>query len=129
MSYIPKYILKRMIPNDAVKEVAGGIEISIVNVISPISIDEIPDNLLEYLELEADGTKMDNDLKKKIKITYNDKAYSIENAKELVGLTIPVGAALKIFAPAPFKKGEKHKVCVTIKTNNPMTIEVEREVV
>jgi hypothetical protein len=128
MSYIPKYILKRMIPKDAVKAVDGGIEISAINVISPIGIDEIPDNITDYLEVEVDGVKVSDAQKKAIKVILNEKAYTIDNAKNLVGMTIAVGESIKIFAPVVLEKGSTHKVNVIIKTNNPINVEVEREV-
>jgi hypothetical protein len=128
MSYIPKYILKRMIPKDAVKAVPGGVEITAVNVISPISIDEIPDNLLDYLEVEVDGTALSMDKKKELKVILDDKEYNPANAKELMGHTIAVGSTIKIFAPIVLEKGTTHKVNVLIKTNNPINVEVEREI-
>jgi hypothetical protein len=128
MSYIPKYILKRMIPKDAVKAVAGGVEITAVNVISPISVDEVPDDVINYLEVEMDGVKISENQKKGLKIFVAEKEYNLANAKDLVGQTIPVGATIKIFAPVVLEKGSTHKVNVVIKTNNPINIEVEREV-
>ena len=117
-----------MIPNDAVKAMNNGIEITAVNVISPIAIDEIPDNITNYLEVEIDGNKISDDQKKGIEVSIGDKKYNIKNAKQLVGTTVAVGASIKIFAPVKLEKGSKHKVNVIIKTNNPINIEVEREI-
>jgi hypothetical protein len=128
MSYIPKYILKRMIPADAVKAVAGGAELSIVNVISPISVDEVPENVLDYLEIKLDGKALAKAEMAKIKLTIGTKTYNMQNAKEFQGQTVAVGAAIKIFAPLAVKKGETHTIDVTIKTNNPISINVERVV-
>jgi len=117
-----------MIPKDAVKAVAGGVEITAVNVISPISVDEVPDDVINYLEVEMDGVKISENQKKGLKIFVAEKEYNLANAKDLVGQTIPVGATIKIFAPVVLEKGSTHKVNVVIKTNNPINIEVEREV-
>jgi hypothetical protein len=52
MSYIPKYILKRMLPADCVKSIEDGIEITFLNVLSPITIEQIPNNVLDYFGSE-----------------------------------------------------------------------------
>lgn len=119
-----------MIPQDAVKAVDGGIELTIVNVISPISIDEIPDNVLDYLGAKIDGTEVSKDVLKGLKLSSGDKTFSLANVKEMVGITVPVGATIKIFLPlTTIKKGETHNIEVTIKTNNPINIAAERTVV
>ena len=129
MSYIPKYILKRMFPNDAFKAVEGGIEMTAVNVISPISIDEMPDDVLNYVELLIDGQALSKDIMAKTKITVENKTYTIENAKEFVGQTIPVGGTIKVFCPVTnIKAGEEHEMKLTIKLDNPFQIEVKRTV-
>ena len=132
MSYIPKYILKRMLPPDCVKEVKGGIEISVINVLSPLSIDEIPadyKNYLDYLELVVDGKPVPNEKKAGIKIVYNDKSYGMDNLTEAIGQTIPVGGSLKLFAPLDWlKKGEKHQIDINVKLDNPISIQIEREI-
>jgi hypothetical protein len=129
MSYIPKYILKRMIPQDAVKAVKGGIEMTIVNVISPISIDEMPENVLDYIGAKIDSAELSKDVLKGIKLSTAEKTFSLANIKELVGVTVPVGATIKIFLPATnLKKGETHTIDVTIKTNNPINIAAERTI-
>ena len=42
MSYVPKYVLKRMIPNDAVKLVGDSVEVTLINLIMEIPASEIP---------------------------------------------------------------------------------------
>jgi hypothetical protein len=130
MSYIPKYILKRMLPADCCKAVAGGVEITMVNVISPISIDEVPDNVLDYVDVKVDGKALDTATKSKVAIEFEGQKYTLGNAKAVAGKTIPVGGTLKVFAPVSgLKKGETHKVEVIIKLDNPIQIEVERTLV
>jgi hypothetical protein len=133
MSYIPKYILKRMIPQDAVKIDGDNIIVEMTNVISPISIDEAPDNVLDYFELKIDGnihidgTKPDEG--KHLKVEWEGKIFTIDNFKEAVGLTLPVGGKLKfIFRNPNLKSGGTHKFNVTIRTNNPVNIEFERTI-
>lgn len=133
MSYIPKYILKRMIPQDAVKIENDEIVVEMTNVISPISIDEVPENVLEYIELKVDGNVIVDGSKpemgKTLKITWEDKVFTIDNFKSAVGMTLPVGGKLKIAFKNPgLASGSTHKFEVTIKTNNPINIEFERTV-
>ncbi len=133
MSYIPKYILKRMIPMDACKEVEGGVEISIVNVISPLSIDDIPADLdpLEYLEVKIDGEAIPRDDLAKLKITSPDEGITItmDNIQDALGKTVPVGGKLVIYFPTDkLKKGEEHEVDLTIKTDNPINVKITRTI-
>lgn len=130
MSYIPKYILKRMLPKDCVKAVGdGGVEITMVNVISPISIDEVPENVLDYVEVKIDDEPLPKDKMANIEIKFDDDVYTLNNAQDALGKTIPVGGKLTITVPeVGLKAGDKHKVDVTIKTDNPINIGVERKV-
>jgi hypothetical protein len=134
MSYIPKYILKRMIPKDAVKLVGNDLELTMVNVISPISIDEVPDDLLNYLEVKIDNEVVlgadKKDAANGLKIKWEDKTFTMANVKEAVGLTLPVGGNLVVIIPNTknLAKGSTHKFEVVIKANNPINVEFEREV-
>lgn len=128
MSYIPKYILKRMLTKDCLKLEGDMIVIEVINVISPISIDEIPEDVLNYLEVKVDGNVLP-DLSG-LRLSAQGKEFSLSNIKEAVGLTLPVGEKLIIKMPNTpgVKKGETHTVDVTIKANNPISITAEREV-
>lgn len=128
MSYIPKYILKRMLPKDCVKSVEGGIEITFLNVISPITIEEIPDNALDYLVVSIDGEEISDDAKKGIEIEMDGETATVDNLKEYIGRTIPVGGKLQINVPVEVPAGEKHDFDITIKTDNPFNIKVSRKV-
>lgn len=131
MSYIPKYILKRMIPQDAMKAAEGGVEITLTNVISPLSVDEIPAGIdpLEYLEVKMDGEEISAEELKGLKLTFEDTTIGIDNIEDALGKTIPVGGQLKIFFPTDkISAGEEHEVEVTIKTDNPINIKVSRTV-
>jgi hypothetical protein len=134
MSYIPKYILKRMIPKDAVKLIGDNLEITMVNVISPISIDEVPDDLLNYLELKVDNEVVmgagNEGVGSGLQIKAEGKVFTLKNVKEAVGLTLPVGGTLTVVMPnvKKLEKGSTHSFEVTIKTNNPVNVQFEREV-
>lgn len=133
MSYIPKYILKRMIPADAVKLVGSNIEITMVNVISPISIDEVPDDLLNFIEVKIDGDVVlgadKKDLGKDLQIKAENKVYTLTNVKEAQGMTLPVGGTLVVVLPNSknLAKDSTHNFEVTIKTNNPINVAFERK--
>ncbi len=128
MSYIPKYILKRMIPKEGVRKVEGGVNIEVINVISPISIDEIPsDDLMNYVEVSVDGKMVEKEIVRKTKLIYQGKTYGVEDLRKLIGTTIPVGDKINIFIPLDLAPGKEYDVSVTIKTNNPITIQVQRE--
>ena len=131
MSYIPKYILKRMVPKDAVKKVENGIEIHMVNVISPLSIDDgIPDDAENHVNFKVNGEDLSPELKKQITFTLEGgDSYSIENAKEFEGVVIPVGGKLVISAPVTnVEAGETHEFEVVIHTDNPFQVKIKREV-
>jgi len=128
MSYIPKYILKRMLPEDCVKATADGFTITMTNVISPLTVEEIPPNAIDYLEFKLNDVEVSADVKKGIKITAGDKTVGINNLQDALGATIPVGGILAISVPQKVEKGQKYKFTVTIKANNPINIEVERTV-
>jgi hypothetical protein len=128
MSYVPKYILKRMLPPDCIKSVSGGIEITFLNVLSPISIEQIPDNALDYLEFKIDGKEVKGDVKSKIKITMDKEVATISNMKNYIGRTIPVGGKLGINIPQPLEKGKEYDFEIIIKTEHPFNVKVQRVV-
>ncbi len=122
MSYIPKYIMKRMFPEDAFKAVEGGLEVTLVNVISPLSVDEVPDDVENYIEATVNGVKISDADKMKIKIITSQKTFSLTNAKEFAGVVIPVGDKLKVFLPGKFSKGDEPEISITIKTEHPFEL-------
>ncbi|MBN2153446.1 MAG: hypothetical protein JW839_18470 [Candidatus Lokiarchaeota archaeon] len=122
MSYIPKYIMKRMFPEDSFKAVEGGLEVTMVNVISPLSVDEVPDDVENYLEATVNGTKLTDEEKKKIKIITSQKTYMLSNAKEFAGVVIPVGDKLKVFLPGKFEVGSEPEISILIKTEHPFEL-------
>lgn len=120
-----------MIPENAMKAVEGGVEVTIINVISPINIDDIPENIdpLEYLEVKIDGEIQPRDQLQRLVVTLGGRKYTWSNVLDARGETVPVGGELKIFFPTDkVKAGEEHEVDVTIKTDNPINIKVTRTV-
>jgi hypothetical protein len=121
-----------MLPPDCVKATEKGLEINVLNVISPLSIDEVPDDYLNYLdmlEVKIDGTPISNDIKAQIEIIYNGKSYNKTNLKEAVGQTIPVGGTLTIFLPIiSIKAGEEHTFDINVKLDNPININITRTI-
>ncbi|MFX0100215.1 MAG: hypothetical protein ACFFCS_11590 [Candidatus Hodarchaeota archaeon] len=99
MSYIPKYILRRMFPKDCIKKVEGGIEVVFINIIAPMKIEDLPDDFFDHYDVIIDGKSVPKELKEKAKITLNDKEYTKDNVKELEGQTVPVGGQIKVYAP------------------------------
>ena len=130
MSYIPKYILKRMCPKDAVtKNEDGTITLSLVNVISPIAIEEIPDDdLMDYLEVKIDGEAVDKEALRQMTVDFQGNTYKIEDIKTLVGTTIPVGEKLAFTIPIDVEKGKQYEVEVLVKLDNPINVTLKRTV-
>ncbi len=117
-----------MIPKEGVRKVEGGINIEVINVISPISIDEIPsDDLMNYVEVTVDGKPLNKEMLRKTKLSAQGKTIGVEDIRSLIGTTIPVGEKVNIFIPLDLPAGKEYDVCVTIKQNNPITIQVQRE--
>jgi hypothetical protein len=135
MSYIPKYILKRMFPPDSFKIVPGGLEVYMINVLTPLSVDNVPETGVEqYVEFNIDGNKISDDLKKKSIVTINydtpeAKSLTIKEAKSIENVIMPVGSKLKLFVPITnVKKGEEHTFDILIKTVHPFNVQVTRTI-
>lgn len=133
MSYIPKYILKRMIPEDSFFNTCkNGSEpdtfgFYIVNVISPLSVPaEIPsdpeelaklagvDDLSKLITVSVDGQELEFDINK-LSLKYEDKIVTLANLADAAGVTIPVGGKLVLMYeyPGGLSVGE-HEVTVKI---------------
>lgn len=127
MSFIPKYILKRMFPDGCAKIVPNGVEITMVNVISPLGIDDgVPESAENHIDVVIDGKPLDTESKKKITLTLEGKTYSVSKAKEFQGVIIPVGGTVKVFLPVQLEAGKEHDFDITIKTDNPFHIKVAK---
>nr|MDO8113445.1 hypothetical protein [Candidatus Sigynarchaeota archaeon] len=132
MSYIPKYILKRMIPEDSFfnvcKKTAGkpdAIGLYIVNVISPLTVPaEIPsdpkelaklagvDDLSKLISITIDGKAVPFDINK-LELRFENKGVTLKNLKDAAGVTVPVGGKLALIYdyPGGLKEGE-HEIVI-----------------
>ena len=128
MSYIPKYILKRMLPKNCIVGTDDGFAINLVNVISPIAIDEIPDNVVDYIDVTINGESVGQDILKGLTITFDDITVGLNNIAEALGKTVPVGGKLVIKVPKKLDKGTEYEIEVIIKADNPINIKVKRTI-
>ncbi len=126
MSYVPKYVLKRMVAQDGLKKVEGGVQLLLVNVIMPIPLDQVPGEVLDFLTLKVNGKELSKDEMSKVQINWEDKEYTFMNIKD--ALTIPVGAQVKFFLPTTeVTVGQNVKIEILIPAVN-VNIEFERVV-
>ncbi len=90
MSYVPKYIMKRMVPQDAIKKVDGGGSLRIINMIMPLSADIAPSgNPLDYIIVKVQGEELSKEEMEAIEIKVNENTYTFKNLAEAD--TIAVG--------------------------------------
>lgn len=113
MSYIPKYILKRLFPADSLANLdttgdgaVDAFRIVFVNVISPI---EIPENFMDevkqagvdladfasFAKIELDGTELPVKMKN-VTIWFQGEKFTLDNIESAGGRVIPVGGKLTI---------------------------------
>ncbi len=126
MSYVPKYVLKRMVAQDGLKKVEGGVQLTLVNVIMPIPLDQVPGEVLDFLTLKVNGKELTKDEMAKVQIDWEEKKYTFMNLKD--ALTIPVGAQVKFFLPTTdVQVGQEMKLEILIPAVN-VNIEFSRTV-
>jgi hypothetical protein len=126
MSYMPKYILKRIFPSDCIKLKDNGVEFTFNNVLAPMQIEKIPEGeaYLARYSIKVDGVNIPMEIMKKAKVTVNGKTYASTNIKALEGQVIPAGGKIVIFAPVTefagkkLKKGEEHEFFISIKAGD-----------
>ncbi|MHA1700096.1 MAG: hypothetical protein ACTSWN_14740 [Promethearchaeota archaeon] len=120
MSYIPKYILKRMVPKNSffnVDKTGDGkpdaFGFYIINVISPLSIPaEVPsdpdelaklagvDDLNSLLNVTVDGEDIGFDFKK-LELRHEDKSVRLDKLADAAGVTVPVGGKIVVIYDYP----------------------------
>ncbi|MHA1682734.1 MAG: hypothetical protein ACTSUE_17475 [Promethearchaeota archaeon] len=126
MSYVPKYVMKRMVLQDAMKKVEGGGQLSLLNLVATIPADQIPGSPLDIMEIKINGEVLSKDEMKKIEITLDDKKIMFEDLRDAG--TIPVNTKIIFFLPGDkFVVGED----VTVEVDIPIVsvhIEVTRTV-
>ena len=119
-----------MFPPNCVKIVDNGVEIEMINVISPLSIDDgVPESAENYLKVSVDDKELSAEQKKQIKFIVGDQTFLVTKAKEFEGVVIPVGGSVKVFLPVTgLKVGEEHEFEVIIQTNNPFQLKFSRPI-
>ena len=118
-----------MLPKTCVSIEGDMIKVAMVNVISPISIDEIPDNVLDYISLKIDDKEV-KDLSG-LKILWEDKEFTMENISDAIGITLPVGGKMTLFFPNKeigAVSGEERTIEGVIKEDNPINIKFKRTI-
>ena len=126
MSYVPKYVLKRMVPQDAAKAVEGGIQLTILNLITTIPADQIPGDPLDIIEIKLNGEQLTKEEMEKITVTLDDKTIKFGNLQDAG--SVPVNTKMIFFLPTDkLKAGDAVKAEIDIQMVN-VHIEVERTI-
>ncbi len=125
MSAIPKYILKRMIPEDAVKNTSSGWSIAITNVISPLSITEAPENVSDLFKITVDGRVINND---QFSVAYGGKEATVKDPSAAIGVTVPVGGVIEVRYKGEKLAPGRHSFKIEILARSDVSVEFERVV-
>ncbi|MHA1697316.1 MAG: hypothetical protein ACTSWN_00585 [Promethearchaeota archaeon] len=113
MSYVPKYVLKRMIKQDALKKVEGGVEFTMINLVATIPVDQIPGSPLDILEIKINGEQLSREEMEKIVVEFNEQKVKLPNIMD-VGV-IPVNSVIKFFLPVEkYNAGDEIKVEIDV---------------
>ncbi|NMC04289.1 MAG: hypothetical protein GYA24_03710 [Candidatus Lokiarchaeota archaeon] len=125
MSAIPKYILKRMIPDDAVKNTSNGWSIFITNVISPLSVTEAPENVEDLFKITVDDKTMKNE---HLSLVYDGKEATVKDPTAAVGVTVPIGGVIELRCKGEKLSPGKHTFKIEILARNDLVVEFDRVV-
>ena len=125
MSAIPKYILKRMIPDNAVKNNNQGWSISITNVISPLSITEAPENVTDLFKITVDERKVDNE---SFSVVYDGKEATVKDPTAAVGVTVPIGGVIELRCKGGKLSPGMHAFKMEILARKDLVVEFDRVV-
>lgn len=132
MSYIPKYILKRLVPSDSVKKVGDVLNITFVNVLSPINVsEEFPEDLSGKIKVSIDGKPISEEIIFKTELDIEGKTYKVTDLKTLKGTTIPLGSKILIRVPDKEKMvetGKTYKFSIWIYESGNLSFDIERTV-
>jgi hypothetical protein len=131
-------MVKRLIPEDAVKIVGDEIHVAIVNILATIPFNKVPADFLKTAVIKVDGAVVASgdkpDLIAKIKLIVKGKTYPITKIKDIEGGELPPGETMTLVVPniKNFKKGETHTFEATImyrpKKNDPLIVAFERKI-
>ncbi|MEX2682869.1 MAG: hypothetical protein Q6373_014860 [Candidatus Sigynarchaeota archaeon] len=125
MSAIPKYILRRMIPEDAVKNTDYGWSMSITNLISPLSITEAPENVNDLFKITVDERVIDNE---SFSVVYNGREATVKDPKAAIGVTVPVGGVIELRCKGATLAPGTHTFKIEILARKDLVVEFERVV-
>ncbi|MEX2684372.1 MAG: hypothetical protein Q6373_022565 [Candidatus Sigynarchaeota archaeon] len=126
MSYVPKYILKRMIPEDALKKVGDNVELRMINLVTTIPVSQAPGDIVDLLEVKVNGEALSRDVKKKIGIKWGDKNYTLDTIRDAGD--VPVNADITFSLPYPgVTVGQEAKIEISVPQFN-VNIEFSRVV-
>ncbi len=138
MTTFPKYMIKRLIPEDAVKIVGNEIQVTIVNVLATIPFDRMPENFIKSIVVKVDNDVVASvdkpDLVSKTKIIVRGKAYPLDKIKGIEIGELPPGESMVVAIPnvKNYKKGETHAFEVTMqyrpKKNDLLIVAFERKI-
>jgi hypothetical protein len=81
-----------MAPPDCLKKVEGGLELTLINMITPLPVADIPVDPLDFLEIAIDGKTLSKEEKAKIKVTVEQQSTMLGNIREFG--TVAVGAKM-----------------------------------
>ncbi|MHA1341751.1 MAG: hypothetical protein ACTSRZ_17880 [Promethearchaeota archaeon] len=150
MSYIPKYILKRMFPKDKCLKVVKKdgkdyVWIQMINVLQPIAVPDKIDigdfdinDAPNYIEIKVNGNPINvtvEDVKKYVTIWAQGQGFNLDDIlveNKAAGMTIPVGGKLTLMIDMDFPgirdiitgPGE-YEVEVNVSIDNPMSVKVK----
>ena len=131
-NYIPKYIIKRLVPKDSIKKEGDTLKIKFVNVLSPITVsDEFPDDLSGMVKVKVDGEEIPEEVIFNTELEIEGKTYKVTELKELKGETIPVGAVVMINVPDAdniVESGKSYNFSTWISETDNLSIEIDRKV-
>ena len=138
MTTFPKYMVKRLIPEDAVKLVGNEIQVTIVNVLANIPFNKMPDNFTKSIVVKVDNEVVASadkpELIGKAKLIVKGKAYPFDKINGIEIGELPAGESMAVALPnvKGFKKGETHAFEVTMayrpKKNDPLIVAFERKI-
>jgi hypothetical protein len=132
MAYIPKYILKRLVPSDSVKKVNNVIHITFVNVISPINVsEEFPDDLSGKIKVSIDEKPIAEEIIFNTELDIEGKTYKVTELNSLKGTTIPLGSKIQIRVPDKenvVQTGKTYKFSIWIYESGNLSFDIERTI-
>ena len=138
MPTFPKYMVKRLVPENAVTLVGDELHVKIVNVLATIPFEKVPDHFIKLSTIKVDGEVVISpdkpELVDKVKLVVRGKAYPITGIKDIEGGDLPPGETMELVVPnvKKFAKGETHSLEATLydrpKKADPLVIAFERKI-